>query len=645
MIQLRTLIIEDSENDALLLLRELRRGGYEPNSQRVETADAMEAALLQQPWDVIISDYSLPHFSGIAALQLLKEIGVDLPFLIVSGTINEEMAVAAMKAGAHDYLMKGNLARLVPAVERELREATLRRESRLAEEELREKAALLDVAQDAILVLNLKDQISYWNKSAERLYGWTAIEAFGWQAATLLFAMIPPEYQSIQLTLKEKGEWQGEWHQITKSKKAIIVESRWKLLLDHRGKPKSILVINTDITEKKLIEAQFLRTQRLESIGTLAGGIAHDLNNVLSPILMGLELLKMKLPDPASQNLINTLECSAQQGVDIVKQVLAFARGLEGQKADIQINHLIREIVQMAKHTFPKSIEIVVDIKRELWLISGDATQLQQVLLNLCVNARDAMPNGGILTIKAENIYLDQDCPGISSTAKPGHYVLLSVSDLGGCIPPELIDKIFEPFFTTKPVDQGTGLGLSTVMGIVKSHGGVIHVSSDPGMGTTFKVYFPAQLTNQLNLTHAHIEPMFLGTGELILVVDDEVSILEVTKETLEKYGYRVLTAEDGTEAIALYVQYRTEIQVVIVDMKMPIMDGNATIRALRKINCLVKIIAASGVAPSIAIAQSHHVDLQAFLQKPYTGINLLKTLSNVLGRTVHSFEFDQLIN
>lgn len=632
-IPLRLLLVEDSEDDAMLLTRELRRGNYDPVYERVDTAAAMSEALDREQWEIVIADYAMPQFSGISALQVLQQKQLDLPFIIVSGTIGEDVAVGAMKAGAHDYMNKDNLARLVPAVERELREAKVRQERIVAQEQIREQAALLDVAQDAIIVQDLEDRICFWNKSAERLYGWTSQEVIGKKAAELLFA---DPTATLHLTphpslLTRKGEWQGELDQVTKEGEEIIVESRWRLMRDGSGQPKSVLVVNTDITEKKKLEIQFLRTQRLESIGTLAGGIAHDLNNVLAPILMGLEIIKMKLPDPESQKVLATLEASTKRGADIVRQVLAFARGLEGRHAELQVKHLVREIAHMAQETFPKYIDIRVEIPVTPWVILGDATQLQQVLLNLCVNARDAMPNGGKLLIRAENVRLDENYARMHLEAKPGIYVLLTVTDTGMGIPPAIIDKIFEPFFTTKPVGQGTGLGLSTILGIVRSHGGFINVYSDVGKGSSFKVYLPADTKIELEDIEIEHDDMPSGGGELVMVIDDEASIRDIAKQTLETFGYRVITADDGSEAIALYVQQQVKVHVAIVDMKMPIMDGPATIRALRKLDPKVKIIAASGLTLGGQMAEASTVNAQAVLPKPFTAENLLKTIYRVM--------------
>ncbi|MEB3827606.1 hybrid sensor histidine kinase/response regulator [Phormidium sp. CCY1219] len=630
-IPLRVLIVEDSEDDTLLLLRALRHGGYNPQYERVETEKAMKAALDRQGWDVVIADYSLPSFSGIKALEVMKRREPDVPFIIVSGAIGEDLAVGAMKAGAQDYLMKDNLTRLAPAIGRELAEAEMRRSREKAQEQIRQQAALLDIAQDAIIVQDLEGRICFWNKSAERLYGWSAEEAIERLAEELLFGKTAPQMDGARQMLATQGEWCGELQQIAKSGHEVTVESRWKLIRDEKGHPRSIFVVNTDITEKKKLEAQFLRSQRLESIGTLASGIAHDLNNVLTPVLLALPILEQKLSDDSGKRILDMVETSVRRGADIVKQVLAFGRGLEGKHVQLQPRYLIKEIKKMIQETFPKSIEIVTEFHKNLWTISGDATQLEQVLLNLCVNARDAMPNGGLLKISAENVVLDENYVRMNIDAKVGSYVMITVSDTGTGIPEGILNKIFDPFFTTKEVGKGTGLGLSTAIAIVKSYGGFVNVYSEVGEGTCFKIYFPAIVKPEPKKKATKLPKLPTGNGELILVVDDEVSIREITQETLESFGYRVLGAQDGTEAVALYAQNIQEVQVVLTDMRMPYMDGVATIRALRKINPKLKIITTSGLTASRKIAKASGVNVQAFLPKPYTAERLLRLLHKVL--------------
>jgi PAS domain S-box-containing protein len=511
-----------------------------------------------------------------------------------------------------------------------LRDLTQRLET---EARLREQAALLDHAQDAILVRDLQNRILFWNKSAERIYGWPAPDVIGKDVKQFLYPRGTDEFDRAIQALMARGEWMGEMRHVTRGGVEKIAEARWTLVRDEDGKPKSILSINTDITERKKLETQFLRAQRMESLGTLAGGIAHDLNNILAPILMAVQLLQRRSRDVESQQMLRTLLINAERGADMVKQVLSFARGVTGEHLTLQPRHLVKEIVKILRETLPKSIEVGYETPDDMWPILGDATQIHQVLMNLCVNARDAMPDGGRLSIKVENVYLDENYARMHLEAKPGRYVVITVADTGTGIEPHIVDKIFEPFFTTKEHGKGTGLGLSTVSGIVRGHGGFINVYSEVDRGTQFRVFLPALALAE---SHALVEEqsdMPMGQGEVVLVVDDEMAIREITKSTLEAYGYRVLTASDGTEAIALYAQNKETIQVVLTDMMMPYLDGAATIRALQKINPQVRIIASSGLSENGRHAEAANAGVKLFLSKPYTAERLLKALAESLGR------------
>jgi PAS domain S-box-containing protein len=767
---LNVLIVEDWEDDMLLTLRELRRGGYSIHSLRVETEVEMRSALEQQRWDIVIADYTLPSFSAPAALKLLQQMHRDLPFIIVSGTIGEETAVEAMRSGAHDYIIKGNLARLLPAVERELREAQDRKkrheteralrdseaalrdsqqeyqalaeaspvgifrmdaqgncvyvnrqwcqmtgmlleqalqqnwsralhpedtqlilatwqqalqaelpfrlefriqrpdrsiiwvfaqalpqhrngtellgyigtmtdisDRKQAEQKIREQADLIDIASDAIFVRDLNNNITFWNRGAERLYGWTTAEVLGRNSDLKLSPKNTTTETEIFQAVIQQGEWQGELYRINQIGQEVIVATRCTLVRDDAGEARSILTVDTDVTEKKRLESQFLRAQRLESLGTLASGIAHDFNNILTPILGIAQLLPMRLPDldDRNQQMLRIVADSAKRGAELVKQIVVFARGGDGKRIPLQISHLLSEIVQMAHQTFPKDIEIRANLNpQESWLVSADATHLHQVFMNLAVNARDAMPDGGILSFSSEQVVIDAAFAKRNLEAIPGDYLLITVSDTGTGIPTELLERIFEPFFTTKEVGKGTGLGLSTILGIVKNHEGFVKVCSEVGQGSQFKVYLPMiQYTAPGPIAQSSVLP---GRNELILIVEDEPSIQQVLKISLEDCNYRTLTANNGLEAIAHYQahqqDHQQDIQVVLMDMMMPTLDGLSAIQRIKALNPAVKVIAMSGLASNRQVVETiGDQTIKAFLPKPYTTQELLETLHRIL--------------
>ncbi|MBF2007118.1 MAG: PAS domain S-box protein [Chlorogloeopsis fritschii C42_A2020_084] len=503
---------------------------------------------------------------------------------------------------------------------------------KLAQEKIKEQAALLDVTTDAIFVRDLECRVLYWNSGAERLYGWQAAEVLGKNCCDFLYKQISPSVEEALKTVVEQGEWHSELNKITKSGQEIVVETSWTLMRDEAGKPKSILSVDTNITEKKQLQAQFYRAQRLESLGTLASGIAHDLNNILTPILTVAQLLPLKFPnlDEKNRQLLTILEDNSKRGAELVKQITAFARGAEGKRVPLQPRHLLKEIEQVVKSTFPKSIEICIHIPTpNLWTVLADPTQIHQVLMNLCVNARDAMPNGGTLSISAQNFHVDENYARMNLEAKEGNYVLITVSDTGCGMAPELLERIFEPFFITKEPGQGTGLGLSTLIGIIKNHGGFVKVYSEVGKGSQFQVYLSA--IDTLATQETDDSQMVRGNGELILVVDDEAYIREITKTSLEDFNYRVLIASDGTGAFSLYAQYKNEITLVLIDIQMPSIDGFQAIRILQKMNPSIKIIAFSGLASNQKLLEASGINVQAFLSKPYTIKKLLDTIKEVL--------------
>jgi PAS domain S-box-containing protein len=491
---------------------------------------------------------------------------------------------------------------------------------RQAEEQLRAQAALLDNATDAICVVDTDSRIMYWNKGGERLYGWSIKEVMGKLSHEVLFQTDLYRPDEAFRTLIQTREWEGELVQLTKTGREIIVHSRWTLMHDSRGAPNSILIINSDITEKKGLETQFLRAQRLETVGRLATGIAHDLNNVLAPILMSAQLLAPKLKEDEDKRMLEVMRTSALRGADLLRQILSFSRG-EGKTGAVNIKSLINEQLKILHQTFLPSVEIRCQAAKDLWQVTGNATQIFQVLMNLCVNARDAMPKGGALRLDAENVILDREYVKLHPKAKAGPHVLLTVSDSGVGIPPETIDQIFNPFFTSKSANKGTGLGLSTVLTIVTSHQGHLQVQSEAGKGTCFKVFLPALEKRVQPPEFATIPDVPHGSGQWILVVDNEETIREMVTFSLEHFGYKVLTASDGTEALARYAKYKDRIRLMIVDMVMPFMDGAALMRALRRMDPAAKILAVSGHVEGKRLAADAGVP---FIEKPFSSEKLL---------------------
>lgn len=502
-------------------------------------------------------------------------------------------------------------------------------ERRRSDLQIREQAALLDKAQDAIIVHDLNWKTNYWNRGAERLYGWSFEEVQEKDLRAEIFKEDELKALGALEAAMSKGEWSGEFRQTNKQGKKLIVQSRWTLVRDQDGQPKSVFVINTDVTDAKSLESQFLRTQRMESIGTLAGGIAHDLNNVLAPIVLGVELLKMKATDEFTKKTLTTMASSAKRGSDMVKQVLIFSRGHEGDKTVIQISHLIKEMQKIIQETFPKTITVQAAIGEQLSPVLGDATQIHQIILNLCVNARDAMPEGGNIAIEAGNVIVSESEANKFIGAKPGNHVLLSVKDSGTGIPPEIINKIFEPFFTTKEIGKGTGLGLSTVISIIKSHGGFLDLKSEVGQGTSFNVYLPAVDATVSQLQSSPLQGL-RGNGQTIMIIDDEPAILDLAKSILGHYGYNIITAHHGADALALYPQFKEKIKLVVTDMMMPVMDGFNVIKALKSQSPHLKFIAISGLMQGDTIKEKLGEDI-VFIPKPFNVEKLLKALHEML--------------
>ncbi len=503
-----------------------------------------------------------------------------------------------------------------------------------AEIRIREQAELLNKVTNAIMVLDTDDRIAFWNLGAERLYGWPADEALGRIASEVVHTNARDETAAAEAELDRSGEWTGEFRESTRDGRRIVVASHWTRLKNDDGRVRGKIAIDIDVTEKNELEARFLRSQRLESVGTLVSGIAHDLNNVLTPILMAVRLLKKDKPGIDRAALLEVASASVERGTAIIRQLLSFAGGVDGQRIPTHLGRVVGEVRDILDHALPKSIRLEVGIADDLWPVSGDATQLSQVVMNLGVNARDAMPEGGTLTIAAENRILGGDVASVYPEGKPGPHVLLSVSDTGSGIPAEVLERIFDPFFTTKPFGQGTGLGLSTVLGIVKSHGGFLNVYSEVSHGTRFTAYLPALAGPATVTVVPPGDVAWEGRGERILIVDDEPLILVTAKAVLEASGYRVLTARGGAEALELFRERHRDIAAVLLDMMMPGMDGPTAMAAMKALDPRVKIVAASGLRLAQRPAEALAAGAIAFLKKPYSDSELLQTLTKLLRGT-----------
>lgn len=509
-----------------------------------------------------------------------------------------------------------------------LRDVTAEHEKDLR---LREQAALLDKAKDAIILRDLDHTVLFWNKGAERIYGWKRDEVLGKVIAKLLYADPSLFYGATEATLRS-GEWTGEIEQITRKGETVTIDANWTLLHDDDGKPTSILAINTDITERKRLETNYYRAQRMESIGTLASGIAHDLNNLLAPVVMGVELLRAAKNVGEMEPVIQSIESSALRGSNLVKQILSFAKGVDGTLAPVEVPKILKEIEAIAHSTFPKNVVFSLRCDPALPLVNGDATQLNQVFLNICVNARDAMPDGGEVKIHAHNEIVPSAELVAGHEINPGKYVRIDIADTGSGIPKSCIDKIFDPFFTTKAPGYGTGLGLATSVGIIRSHNGFITVSSKPGQGSRFSVFIPAHESSESHITKEPVPSQLpRGKGQTILVVDDEKPIVTVTRQILTSNGYNVMDSDDGAVAIALFAMHHATIDLVLTDLMMPGIDGPTLIAAIRRINPGVKVIAASGQHTSRQVAKAGEIGIQHFLAKPYSAAKLLTAIDLIL--------------
>lgn len=659
---IQVLLIDDNLAEARLLAELLKGSAQERfalhHVQRLTDAIAQLETISP---DIALLDLTLPDSSGLDSLDWLVAEMPELPVVVLTNTTDEDLAVRAVRRGAQDYLMKRQINQellvrsLRYAIERKQASVALQAANVVLEQRVLERTAELETANEQLRQeieqreyiqerLTLAQRVGKigtfewylatdtvtWSPELEALYG-QENGSFGSDLTAWLSAIHPDDcdriWQEIQQTIRSGQDLSSEFRILHPDGRERWIAIKSSLFQGADGKPVRMIGLHMDITEKKQLEEQFLRAQRLEGLGTIASGIAHDLNNILTPILLIVQLLPLQLGklDAGIQQKLEMLEASARRGANLVQQILAFARGVEGKRFSLQLAHLLQEIAKLVQQTLPPSIAVHLDIANDLMPVSGDATQLHQVFMNLCVNARDAMAEGGQLTIRAENLLVDIPYARMYLDTQPGPYVVVTVADTGSGMPPDVLQRIFDPFFTTKAIGKGTGLGLSAVLGIVESHGGFVDVQSEPGQGSQFQIYLPATKTRDDEIEQ-RLE-LLAGNQELILVVDDEAAICEITRNTLEAHNYRVITATDGIDAIARLAEHKHEIVAVLMDLMMPAMDGLSTVPLLQRLNPNLYMIAMSGLNSSDTAAQARKLGFQDFLLKPFNTQELLEAL------------------
>ncbi len=635
---LRILQVEDSETDAALILRLFQNAEYEVHSERVEDSDEMRAALVRQEWGVVIADYSLPRFDAPAALRILQECGQDIPFLVVSGTVGEDRAVEMMRAGAHDYILKDNLSRLIPAVQREIREAHSRREHRRADEQLRDGSELLSLAvsvtQLGIFVYYPASAKTVWSETGKRHLGLPPDAVISYQR--FLQGIHPDDRERIDglvsksLDPSSSGEFTTEYRTIgLEDQVERWLSARGRGFFDSDGNPVRFIGVTTDITEGKRLKDQFLQAQKLESLGLLAGGVAHDFNNLLTVIngYSQITLDALMLDDPLRSGVEVILKAGTR-ATFLTRQLLAFSRRRPNRPQTIVLNDVVAETRKMLERLIGDDVDLIISPDPAAGTIHADPGHIEQVIMNLVVNAKDAMPNGGSLVIETAHLVVDKRFAESHLDVLPGPYAVLTVSDTGSGMSLEVKKHLFEPFFTTKEQGKGTGLGLSTVYGIVKQCGGSISVYSEIGHGAKFRILLPTFAVEPAEGPSAPPATLARGT-ETILLAEDEPGVRMFVRAALEQQGYRVLECSNGREAIELARQHPGPIHLLLADAIMPKMGGVDLAALFSVCRPGVPVLCMSGYIEMVW--PSGEASETSFIQKPFTATAVLAQVRALL--------------
>ena len=642
---LKVLMVEDSIDDELLILRTLRKGGFAPESLRVETADQMADALRGQPWDIVLCDFKLPQFDGLDAIALVYELDLDIPILLVSGSIGEEMAVECMRRGADDYIMKDNLSRLCPAIHRELAEAQSRAKRRQAEAALKISEEKFKTIADYTINWEswfAPDGKYLWvNPAVKRLTGYSAAEVLA--MPDFISVMIAEEHrqmfrQNFQNALTGTRGEDVEARYLHKNGSMHWMSIAWQPVYDAQGVFLGIRTSGRDITAAKLadeerrnLEKKLFQAQKMEAIGTLAGGIAHDFNNILSGIIGYAELACMQSEEGIRSQNIKQILKAADRATNLVRQILAFSRHVDLEKKPMDFKAVAGEVLKLLRATIPTTIEMRQTLTQRPVVIYADYTQMHQVIMNICTNAAQAIgEKGGTLAVSVSEEFLPAGFLMRELNLPSGMYAKLSVSDTGSGIDPAHISRLFDPFFTTKKVGEGTGLGLAVAYGIVHDHGGSIRVTSHPGQGATFDVYLP--LPDRAKVTPEEPpEEAFERGNEHILFVDDESALAFLGQTMLTDLGYRVTSCTDGLEALKVYQSDPGSIDLVITDMNMPGLSGSELATEIMKLRPDQPIILCTGYSDYMNSEKALKLGIKAFVMKPLARGMLASLIRKVL--------------
>ena len=632
--------LEDDLADAELVQARLAEAGLACGITLAQTRDQFETTLQDGGTEIILADYRLPMYDGMSALQLALEMAPDVPFIFVSGTMGEEAAIEALTHGATDYVLKQNLSRLAPAVQRALQEARERRDRRQAERALAESEVktrtILDSVDEGFIVLDREYSILSANKAFCAMTNQSEEHVLGRPCHEILHRSARPCYDSgmecpVRYTLET-----GKSNFVTRTYKdgagvQQYIELKSYPIFDTSGAVTSVIEIANNVTETKNLQDQLRKVQKMEAIGTLAGGIAHDFNNILSPIIGMSEILLEDFPSSSPHHEdVWLIYGAGKRGSELVKQILAFSRQSEGKKIPSRLQPILREVLKLVRSTIPSNISISHDIQADCGLALANPIQIHQLVMNLITNAYQAVEDGGgNISVRLRETNLDDDHL-TGRLIAPGRYAVLTVSDTGPGIDPTVMEKIFEPYFSTKAQGKGTGLGLSTAYGITKEHNGEITVDSEVDKGTTFTVYLPSISTADASVSNKPAQSLHLG-NERIFVVDDEATIVLVERRMLERLGYRVTSRSSSLEALEAFATTPDAFDLVITDMAMPNLTGDQLAKAMMAIRKDIPVIICTGFSERMDPKKAAALGIKGFLMKPIVLSKMARMVRKVL--------------